>query len=146
MAFIIVAGFAWVFRPHETIQRVGLGLLIAWAVYVPLLAHKRTWPRALPADAGLTTCLAYYKGELERLRDHVRNVWKWGVLPMLPGLSLFVGPLVIKAIRNPGPWINAVPFCVLLIIWVVVVVWQRRRKLHDYQREIDVLDAIQKGA
>src|SRR5262245_10902157 len=33
-------------RSHEPLPRVGLALLIAWAVYFPYQAYRRIWPRS----------------------------------------------------------------------------------------------------
>jgi hypothetical protein len=146
VAFILAAGFTSALRPHEVVRDVGLGLLVAWAVYVPLLAHKRIWPRELPAEAGMRTCLEFYMGELERQRDFARNIWNRIILPVIPGIGLFMGPPVIKAIRLEAPWANVLPFGGVLVIWLVAFVLQRRRTLGEYQREMDLLSTIQEEA
>ncbi|HEY4363919.1 MAG TPA: hypothetical protein VGN17_23320 [Bryobacteraceae bacterium] len=60
-------------------------LSILATIYVMFQLHRRASARPLPADAGLKTSIEFHRGELERQRDAARGVWRWYLLPFLPG-------------------------------------------------------------
>ncbi len=65
---------------------------------------------------------------------------------MLPGCIVFalpfIVPLVRKASQEPAILINAVPLCVLIAMWLLMVFSMRRRTLQKIQRELEVLDGL----
>jgi hypothetical protein len=141
---LFVAGVWGLAKTHETVPRVGWGLLIAWALYVPYQAHKRIWPRKFAGDAPLTTCVQFYRTELMRRRDYLLHVWRWFLGPLFVGIGVIVVPAVIKALGNPQLLLKAAPFFTLLAIWLVIFFPLRRREQRELQEEIDELDAFQK--
>jgi hypothetical protein len=69
------------------------------------------------------------------------------VAPLIPGAVVFalpgIGPFLRKALEDPKVVLtNAVPICVLLAIWLVLLLPVRRRKLRKIQGEIDTLDQL----
>jgi hypothetical protein len=127
---------------HETLPRIGLALLIAWALYFPYQAHKRIWPRSSAAEAASTTCLEFYRRELQRRRDYTLHVWQWFLGPLSFSLGVFLLPAVITAFNSPTRWLNLLPFGLLLALWAAVFFPRRRRELRKLQQEIDGLDAV----
>ena len=137
--FFLVVFIPSFLSAHEIAHRVGLGILIIWAVCMPLQAHRKVWPGPSTADVALTTCVELYRRELERHRDYTRYVWRWAVGPLLLGVAIFSWPTIA---RNPALMKNAVPFFSLLVVWVVLAFRTRRRRLSKLHRKIDQLDAL----
>jgi len=85
-AAVVVAIFAanaW--RQHGW-DRLPPLLLIAGTLY-SMFELSRRGANAMPAEAGMTACLDFYRRELERQRDALRSVWRWYLLPLVPGLA-----------------------------------------------------------
>jgi hypothetical protein len=144
-AALAFLGFQYTKVPNPT-SRVGLAILAAGSLYVAWRAHKQLWPRSTASDLSATTGLKAYKSELQRSREHSRNVWRM-VAPLIPGAVVFAlpvtGPSLRKALEEPKVVLtNALPVCVLLAIWLVVLLPVRRRKLRKIQGEIDLLDQL----
>src|SRR5579859_3476392 len=75
-ALLFVGVMVWRFAPtYERLQEVGFGAIIAWVVTSLYLFRRRIWRRPPRPDAAAATCLEYYRQELERRRDHLRNAW-----------------------------------------------------------------------
>ena len=129
-------------RSHETLPRVGLALLIGWAVYFPYQAYRRIWPRSSAAEAALTTCLEFYRKELQRRRNYTQQIWQWFLGPLFISLAVFLLPAVVKAIDSPSRWLNLLPFGLLLALWAAVFFPRRRRELRKLQQELDGLDTL----
>jgi hypothetical protein len=127
-------------RTNETLPRIGLSLLIAWSFCFPYQAQKRIWPRNSAAALASTTCLDFYRRELERRRDYTRHVWRWLLGPLFFSLGVFLLPALIKAIENPVFWLKLLPFGLLLAIWAAVYFPLRKSGLRKLQREIDALN------
>jgi hypothetical protein len=140
LLFVVFFGRAFV-RSHETLSRIGLGLLIVSALYLPYQAQKRLWPRNPAAEVASTTGLESYRRELERRRDYTRHIWRL-LGPLLFGLGVFLLPAVIKAFKNSGLWLNILPVAVLLVFWATLAIPLRKRQLRKLRRELDALDAL----
>src|SRR5471030_285330 len=103
LAALAFLGFQYTRVPNP-ISRAGLVLLAAGSLYVVWRAHKQLWPLSPPSNLSAVTGLEAYQRELQRSRDHSRNVWRM-VAPLIPGSIVFALPgiaqLLRKAIEDP---------------------------------------------
>jgi hypothetical protein len=85
------------------------------------------------------TGLEYYRRELERRRDHLKKAWLWHA-PLFLACLVFV---VSKVYPNFERLKNALPFIILLAIWIVIGIGLRRREDKALRTEIAELDTPQ---
>ncbi len=139
-ALFFVTVMWWSFRDAlGPIQRIGVAAVVAWVGVTLWWMLRRGRGREDAASAGVEF---YYK-ELERRRDHLRNSWLWLgplVLAILLPLLTFIG----RELPDVRRLKNAAPFTVLLVVWVVVGVWSRRKQARELQREIDELAELRR--
>ena len=138
--------FAWSFaRAHEMLARMGWGLLSLCGIYAAYHAYKWIWPRNLAQDAAISTCLEFYRRELERRRDYLRyRWWRLGLPFVLLGMAMvIVGTGAQNA--SPHPLLNTLPFFVVLAIWAVAF-FALKKKLgaENLQQEIEELRAFER--
>ena len=137
-AVVAVIGFgggAWI-APTPLI-RIGAGLLVATAVFIAYHIHRWGSARTMPADMALTSSLQFYRRELERQRDLLRGVWKWYLLPCVPGLVLFnVG---VARIRPEGIARLGITAIVTLAVFVFLSELNRRAA-NKIQARLDALE------
>jgi hypothetical protein len=141
---------------HEVRPRIGWGLLSLWGIYGAYHAYRWIWPRNLPPDAPVSTCLEFYRRELERRRDYERHLWWRSGMPFcLLGIVIAVAG---TGARNASPYkvptttmlLNAVPFFVLLAIWAAGMFLLKKRLRpnrfgpQNIQQEIDELRAYER--
>ena len=91
------------------------------------------------------TCLAFYRRALERRRDYQRRWWRSG-LPLFLLLGMVMAGLGTGA-RNapPHPMLNAIPFFVILAVWVVAFLLLRTKLGgENLQEEIEDLRAFER--
>ena len=135
-AFVIVGfGYFMWLRPAT---RLGGGLLLAATVYVLYHLHARGSAKAVPESLALGTCLEFHRRELERQRDLLRDVWRWYLLPFVPGLLAFVAPALM---RHPEQWTRALP---VMLLWPAMfyAIWRLNKRAADkLQSQIDELDS-----
>jgi hypothetical protein len=146
---VLCAGFARTSaRGHVAIPRAGWAIMSLWCLYGVHHAFKWIWPGRLPADATFSTSLDFYRKELERQRDYGWRLWRRsGLAWVILGLAfLVVIPVLMGALQNPRILVNALPFCVMLGIWLVVFLSTRKRKQQELQQEIDELNAMDRGS
>jgi hypothetical protein len=114
--------------------RASMALLIVgigWGMY-----QWRRRVRERSSFVAAETGLAFYLRELEHKRDLYRTMWRWYLLPMLPGTVTLVA---WGYVRDPGmkgtglPWIGIG----LVLAWTI----HEQYKAARYQREIDALTA-----
>jgi hypothetical protein len=136
---VVVVFFGWhAWAAGETGVRVGSGLIVGGMFYVACQLYRRGSVQTLPADSALTTCLDFHRKELERQRDLLRGVWSWYLLPLVPGLIVFLGgafQATPDGLWRVGP---VAGFCAALFLAVGKLNQNAARAL---QREIDALDA-----
>jgi hypothetical protein len=143
-AAIVALRFA---SAHERIQRLGLAAAIpaiAWVLISLYWFRDRIWRADAPReDALAAACREYYRKELERRRDHLRNVWLWHgplFLACLISAAVFLG--IGKAFPGFERLRNALPLVVLLAVWTGFGLRRRRRQAKQIQQEIDEIDRL----
>ncbi len=88
VAVVVFAFYIWFFP--DPVMRAGSVLVILGTLYVcwQLLVRGRT--NALPGDEAAASWSDYYRRELVRQRDALKDVWKWYLGPLVPGLAVFL--------------------------------------------------------
>ncbi len=126
-------------------QRAGFCLAVAWIIYGLLKTAERIWPRSLPWDTALTSCLYFARRELERQRDYSRRIWQWFAGPMLFTLAVLVAPGVFAVGHHRSDLLNALPVLILFAVWSVMFVTGLKRSRRKLQKEIDELEALREN-
>lgn len=124
--------------PAEICAVLVVAVILGWIAV--LIQHQRR-SRNLPDDAPLTTCLQFYRREVQRRHDHFAKT-PWLFLAIIAAAGLQYG-IVIRG-YNPSP-LNAFLYpaiLVLLAFAVVLPLW--RREARKLRREIDALDAFER--
>ena len=70
---------------HEILFQITWGLFIAGMIWVVLVLNLKGNPKTLPAVMGSSSSLEFFRSELERQRDLIKNVWTWYLAPLVPG-------------------------------------------------------------
>ena len=116
------------------ILQIGLLAVAAWILISLYWFRDRIRRKAPARDALAATSLEYYRKELERRRDHLRNAWVWHG-PLFLACMMFVVTVMRRTFF--GHPRNVVPLVILLAVWTAFGVWRRRRQARELQREID---------
>lgn len=108
--------------------------VIAWVLISLYRFRDRLWHKGTSWDDRAAPALDYYRNELARRRDHLRNEWLWHG-PLLLACLIFGASVVGKMM--PGRLLTLAPLFVLLVVWTGFGIWRRRRQAEELQREID---------
>ena len=137
---LFVGVMAWRFSPaFDRLQEAGFAAVIAWVVISLYWFRRRIWRRPSRPDAAAATCLEYYRSELERRRDHLRNAWLWHG-PLFLACTILITILIRgKALQ---PLRNVLPLVVLLAVWTGFGFRRRRRQAKELQRELDEIEPL----
>ena len=119
---VVIAPFSYFFVMSDAIlERITWALFIAGVIWVLAVLHLKGAPKAVPGNAGSATCVDFFRSELERQRDLVKNVWRWYLAPLVPGMVVYT---VGRAIQSPRPaaWAGLLLFdggvaAAFLFIW-----------------------------
>ena len=94
----VFALYAWAADGPWT--RTGALLVIAGNLYVALQIRRRGWSGPAAPD---TPVIAAHRADLERQRDALQSVWRWYLLPYVPGLTAFAVGVVGVETPLDGP-------------------------------------------
>jgi len=137
-AFVFAAFGYFMWRFPE--MRLACALILAGTVYVLYQLHTKGAAKTVPESLALRTCLEFHRRELQRQRDLLRDVWKWYLLPFVPGLLAFI---VLPLLHlPPEKWIRTLP---VVLLWAAMfyAIWRlNRRGANKLQRQIDELDSM----
>lgn len=138
-ALFFVAMIAWRVPPAQgRLVLLGLVAVIAWILISLYWFRDRIWHK-VSRDARAATGLAYYRQQLARRRDHLRNAWVWHG-PLILASAIFGATFLGNTFPNPARLWNILPLVFLLFIWTAFGVWRRRREANELQREMDEMD------
>ncbi len=116
------------------VLQIGLLAIVAWVLISLYRFRDRIRHKAPARDALAATGLEYYRKELERRRDHLRNAWVWHG-PLFLACMIFVLTVMRRTLFGRA-W-RVLPLVLLLAVWTAFGVWRRRRQAREVQREID---------
>jgi len=129
-------------KTHDLLFRIAYVLFIAGLGWVVVQLHRKGSARSMPAAMGTSTCLQFFRTELERQRDVVKNVWPWYLAPLVPG---FVVLTVAYALVLPFPasvasavWLDGIVAVLFFLVWQMNL-----RAARCLQRMIDELYAAE---
>jgi Flp pilus assembly protein TadB len=130
---VLVVFTVYFFIASNAIMKAGCVLTILAALYSMWHLEQRL-RRTRGAMLGLgESCLAFHRQSLVNHRDTLRSVWRWSILPLLPGMVVFRWGVAVEAGRIDW-WTNAVMALILTAIFALNVYAARR-----LQREIEAL-------
>jgi hypothetical protein len=136
---------------HSTLIRAGCGMVIAGALIAAVRLHKAGAARTVPAELALRTCVGFHRRELERQRDLLLNVWRWYLLPFVPGMATFLLGLFEFTMQQPRSAAHARTIAVVFALSAAggALVFVGVAKLNQWaarklQREIDTLNQLEK--
>lgn len=119
-AFVIVV-FSWYAtfpEPATPLWPIGNMLIVAATLFVAFKLHRGRAARA-PLAGSVDTLIGFHRAELARQRDMLVTVWRWYLLPFLPGLVLLFVAMWIGA--PPDRLVKIVSSLVLVILLFVAV-------------------------
>jgi len=138
-ALLLVCIGAWRLQiAHEGLLELAFAATAGWAALSLYWFRRRIWRRTGPHDAVAASGVEYYRGELERRRDHLRNAWLWHG-PQFLALIILVAILTGRRNIAFQPLRNVLPLLVLAGAWTAYGIWRRRLQANELQREIDEL-------
>ena len=131
---LIFVYFAWV--SPVLLMRIGSGLVVLGSFFILYQLQHQASIRELPPENLALPYLTYFREELVRQRDVLRNVWSWLILPMVGMSVLFWG----MAQPNPADF----PWSITSVIFIpcIVVIGMNFLAAHKIQRKIYRLDQL----
>jgi hypothetical protein len=129
------------------LARAGSALMLAAIAWIVLHLHQHGSTGSMPTQA--LRSLDFLTGELMRQRDLLRNVWNWYLLPLVPGMTLFLlGLHEIKGadgapLVSERAILHTVAACV---IGFALIAFANNRAAGRLQRHIDHLNSLKAGA
>ena len=142
-AALLVALFGFhFFNSDGVLLRTGSALVILGTLYVVYQIHRRGSSQPVPAETGIRPWLDFHRTELMRQRDAMQSVWRWYILPFVPGFAVIT---LSRAIENPAVnWVRlgaTVAGCAIVFVLIFQLNQRAARKL---QRQIDELEDLEK--
>ena len=141
-AFVFASAGYFMWRIPET--RLACGLLLAGVVYVLYQLHTKGAAKTVPESLALNNCLEFHRRELERQRDLARDVWKWYLLPFVPGLLATMAVPLLHL--PPEKWMDGASIGVsVILLWAAMfyAIWRlNKRGANKLQRQIDELNSM----
>ena len=138
-AGLLLAGVvAWRLAPPYTRPlELGLAAVLAWAG-ITLFWFRRSDSSGTDVTAPGVT---YYRRELERRRDHLRNAWLWHG-PLVLACLIFAAVVTSNAFPGGGRLASVLPLVVLLLFWTAFGLQRRRRQVQQLDAEIREIDHL----
>jgi hypothetical protein len=134
--------------PENFMTRIGAALTIAGTIYVVYMLHTRGSVRVIPDIMARASFVDFYRSCLENQRDLLQNVWRWYLLPFVPGfIAMFVSfairdGLILNPTPSPQPLFGVLNLVLLgsaLILFFFFVSALNRHAATKIQAEIDAL-------
>jgi hypothetical protein len=137
-AAIVLIGcvvFGW--REKNVTVLIGAAFMVLAAAYIVYHLHRFGSMRSMPSDLALKDCLDFHRAELMRQRDLYLGVWRWYLLPMVPGWALI---MIGRAIERPDRRLFALGSSVVFVVLFFVLGRMNEKIGRKLQRTIESLD------
>jgi hypothetical protein len=143
---IVVVAFGWYAtwpEPATPLWPVANLMIIAAALNVGWNLHRHGAARTASPDASVPDLIAFHRAELIRQRDGLKTVWRWYILPFVPGVVLWFTAMTVGAMARNAPASVLASlggaFVVMLVVFIGVIALNLLGAAH-LQRQIDDLD------
>ncbi|MBY9066167.1 hypothetical protein K1X12_04605 [Hyphomonas sp. WL0036] len=142
-AIFVVGVFGWMaFLIPEPVVKLGCALIVAGTLYVCWkLYHVASAAGRKQLDAALSLT-AFHRAELTRQRDALATVWRWYLLPFVPGVLVFLGGVAFTP-ANPAPlaaklmmFLVEIGFCGVMF---AAIAWLNARAVKGLDAELAAL-------
>ena len=140
---VITLFYAFAVRQFPSLQEVLhplFGCALVWSLVGLYFLNRGKWSEAVPAEAGCSAGIEFYRREIERRRDYLRGALVWSLGPVILAIATFIMAMAI--VTGKKMFSNAMPFMMLVVAWVAVCFVIRARERRHLQREIDTLRKI----
>jgi len=127
---------------HHVLFRMAYGLFIVGMIWVAVQLHRKGSVNSLPPALGAASSLQFFRTQLERQRDVIKNVWPWYLAPLVPGYVMLT---VAYAVSFPRPvrWLGVAAFDAFIVL-VFIGIWKLHvRAARCLQRSIDELNSAE---
>jgi hypothetical protein len=114
---------------------------LAWALAGVYFLNRGMWSAVMPGNLGLNSGLEVCRLEVERQRDLQRRSLVWSFGPAMLATATFILALAMISMRTIIP--NALPFLIVLVVWIVSFFVLRLREQRELQRELDELKDLE---
>jgi hypothetical protein len=144
-ALVVMVFFgAGIWKTPEMIPRISYTLLVAAMAFYAWYLRRWGSAKPVPAEMGSAGCANFYRHELARQRDLLRSFWKWGLLPVLPGVVLL---MAYSVTMTPAAerWHQLVAGCGEAAIFSAVI-WMNAKAARRLDRRVAELDRELGGA
>ncbi|MCA9494652.1 MAG: hypothetical protein KC656_02080 [Myxococcales bacterium] len=132
---LVVGTFGWMAWVAEGGVRVGAVLTVLGAVAVMVTLVRRGTPRGEVAG----DCLRWRREELTRQRDLLASVWRWYLLPLVPGMVVMLVAMGRLLVDVPGgPLVIGSTGAIVAAVFASVA-WMNQRAAAALQQQIDEL-------
>jgi len=154
-AGIVVAGFGrTIFHAENNFVRLGSALVVAAAIYIVYALRTRGSSLRLPDVTARMNLIQFHRSSLERQRDLLMDIWRWYILPFVPGTLLNMVGFAVRdgAVLNPQRTaeqarhgLNILFFTLFMFGFFFLVAALNKRAARKLQLKIDELDAEERG-
>lgn len=145
-ALVAAVNVYYFFYFSGALARVGSALILAGIAWIVLHLRQYGSLGALPAHT--LASLDFLTAELTRQRDLLRDIWTWYLLPLLPGVVLFLlGLHEIKA-AGGSPLVSEhaiLRIVAACIIGFALIAFANNRAAARLQRQIDLFHSLKDG-
>ncbi len=145
---VAISGYGIVLGVGSVLRAV-FALAVLWSAAGQYFVNRRMWSPALPQDAALSTSLESYRREVERRRSLSGRFLLWSLGPVLLAIATLIGLILSLGMTQrgmllQGTLLKMTPFLAVVVIWLVSVFVIRMRDQRELQREIDLLQDIER--
>ena len=133
-AFAISVGF----------NPIAFAIAMGWSLAGAYVLNRGSWPVKPAADAGMSTGLEFCRKEIERQTYIHRRFLVWSFAPIILATGAFAALAIQEALKKHAVLANVVPFCSMLVLWIIGIFIVRSRRWRTMQRAIEELNDIEK--
>jgi hypothetical protein len=135
MVAVLFGCCAWTMS--QPLMRIGSVLIVLASLVILWHLRYRASARALPPERLALPYLVFFREELVRQRDAVRAVWRWHLLPVVPGMSL-----LFWGWAQPDPAAFPWQISAVVIVPFMAVAAMNALAARKLQKKIDQLDRL----
>jgi hypothetical protein len=107
---------------HDWLSRITFGLFIVAMLWIVGALYRKGSAKKLPEGADTQAGVRFYRAELERQYEVVKNVWWWYLAPLVPGFVVYTIGFAVKFPR-PGAWAGLAVMDVI-VAGMFYVIWR----------------------
>ena len=142
-AIVLTVSAFGALHTHSFALQMIFGLATVWALAGLYFVKRGLHNSEVLDDSTLHTGIEFYRLQVQQNLDVFKRLVPWTYGPVILSILALVAVLSGMTERQNQPLSRIAPFCILFVLWLILIPFVRSRRRRELARELELLNSLE---